>query len=635
MSGVQKRMEKMAEELEQMRRIKLFSPEHCRNILKMRKHYEYKIYASSKNKEDFLDYIEFEKELLNVVRLRRNSKRINEKMGDIEHKIINRIKELYEMVTQRYKEDVTLFLAQFKFCKQMNYDTCASVVVSNMVRNHTQSVEMWQVVARWFAYDKKDISSALKLICKGITFHKDSKVLYTEAIKMEIYNLLGGNLELKLDPEGLTDTQKLCIEKLQTYIKEIINHVKDYEYYIELLNYLGEYNFSCPVQDTIVKHLMMNYPNKAQTWNVIAQRDYKGLLNPMDKELPPNTTKTKLVKCIERYREGLTKVPPEEREQLWTFFLNCLIDCRQEHHGVAIHFKTSLLKEALEDAFKHGYLAEKHYIQWLDLVDDNGKLEILKRGVEQIPQSVELWKVYLRTQIVSDDRQGIEAVFRAGVEALQGKALPLWTGVIRYYLLSADDDTMEALYREGVRQPQEVSDVLKPEFVEWLAIAKGMRHAREEYLALARQQPYCKELHNTMSKLESTEIDFNFDAWENVHRLACEQFGKEDVDVWMNWIQYYMDFRRGSVSKAILQQIYMDAQNSLPEVLFLSFKDKVHLNSLIVASGVEAKLAEAIGVPHPFAPQILRCHSLQFAREGTKERSIIFDKSHCDDVSYD
>lgn len=189
---------------------------------------------------------------------------------------------------------------------------------------------------------------------------------------------------------------------------------------------------------------------------------------------------------------------------------------------------------------------------------------------------MEIWKVYLRTQILSDNKQGIDVVFKAGVKALQEKALPLWTGVIRYHLLASDDDTLEKLYKEGVRQPAEVSDSLKPEFIEWLAVAKGMRATREQYLLLANEKPYCKELHVTMSKLEATEIEFNFPSWDKVHELACAQFGEEDVDVWINRIQYYMDFKRGIVSKTELQQVYTDAQNSLPEMLFLTFKDKYY-----------------------------------------------------------
>lgn len=135
---------------------------------------------------------------------------------------------------------------------------------------------------------------------------------------------------------------------------------------------------------------------------------------------------------------------------------------------------------------------------------------------------------------------------------------------------------MENLYKQGIKQPQEISDILKPQFLEWLAVSKGMSYTRQIYLALAREEPYCKELHVTMSKLEATEIEYNFEAWDKVYELACEQFGKEDVDVWLSRIQYYIDFKPGTVSKADLHQIYMDAKNSLPEVLFLSFKDKYY-----------------------------------------------------------
>lgn len=242
----------------------------------MRKHYEHKIHATSKNKEDFLDYIEYEKGLLKTIRFRRSSLKIGEKMGDIEHKIMSRIKELYEMISQRYRDDTSLCLAYFKFCKVANYKNAAAVAISNMLKNHSHNAEIWQVAARWYAYDRKEISTALSLICKGLTMHKDSRLLYTEAIQLEIYNALDGNFQLKVNPEELTDSQKLCLEKLQTYIKEINNNINDCEYCIELLNYLVDYNFTTPVQNSLIEYLMINYSNRALTWNVLAQRDWKG-----------------------------------------------------------------------------------------------------------------------------------------------------------------------------------------------------------------------------------------------------------------------------------------------------------------------------------------------------------------------
>ncbi|KRT86027.1 hypothetical protein AMK59_2274, partial [Oryctes borbonicus] len=455
MSGIQRRIERICQETEQLRRI---TPKRYRDIVRMRRYYEHKISASSRNKQDFLDYIEYEKGILNSFC---PSKKPGDNASYIGNSICNRIKELYSMVTQRYRDDVSLALAHFDFSKQLKSESCTSVVINNMTKNYAHNVEIWQVAAKWYADTKKDLSQARRHLCKGLTFHKDSKVLYTEVIKLEMFCLTGGNLHVKLDKHALSDTQKLNIEKLQTYVKEIITHIKDYEYYIELLNYLSEHKATDEVQDTIIIYLMENFPNKAQTWNVIAQRDYKGLLNPMDKESPEKKTKPKLTKCINRYKEGLSKVPPEEKEQLWAFYLNLLIDCRQEDHTVASHFKITALREALDDAYNNGCLGEKHYLQWVDLVDEDRKIEILQRGIKQYPQSVELRKAYLRTQILADNKQGIEAVFRASVRALHAQALPLWTGVIRYHLLSSDDNTIEQLYREGVRQPLEVSDVLK------------------------------------------------------------------------------------------------------------------------------------------------------------------------------
>lgn len=81
-----------------------------------------------------MDYIEYEKVLLETTQLRRNSLKIGEKMGDIEHKMIKRIKELYETSLHRFKDDTMLWLAYFKFCKQVNYINAATVAISNLLK---------------------------------------------------------------------------------------------------------------------------------------------------------------------------------------------------------------------------------------------------------------------------------------------------------------------------------------------------------------------------------------------------------------------------------------------------------------------------------------------------------------------
>ncbi|KAJ8976645.1 hypothetical protein NQ317_011153 [Molorchus minor] len=118
---------------------------------------------------------------------------------------------------------------------------------------------------------------------------------------------------------------------------------------------------------------------------------------------------------------------------------------------------------------------------------------------------------------------------------LKEKSAPLWLATLRYHTLTSSNQVLELIYRDGVEQPKEVSDILKPEYIQWVALTKGIKQARKEYSILSRKEPYCKELHAAMFKLESLEMDQDVDEIQNIIKLASDQFGKEDVDLWLNY----------------------------------------------------------------------------------------------------
>ena len=76
---VEQRMEEMLGEVEQLERVELLTHQEVKELLKKRKGFEYKIQKRTKRKEDFLSYIQYETNLLTLIRIRRD-------MVDYKHK---------------------------------------------------------------------------------------------------------------------------------------------------------------------------------------------------------------------------------------------------------------------------------------------------------------------------------------------------------------------------------------------------------------------------------------------------------------------------------------------------------------------------------------------------------------------
>lgn len=206
-------------------------------------------------------------------------------------------------------------------------------------------------------------------------------------------------------------------------------------------------------------------------------------------------------------------------------------------------------------------------------------------GLTAAPASVELWKLRLRCAIIKDHVKEADKIFKQGILQLKEKSAPLWMMILRYHTFTSGNEVLDLIYKDGIKQPKEVSDILKPEYIEWLALCRGIKEARKTYNLLAQQKPYCKELHTAMFKIESLEMDQDVDEMENVLKLAWEQFGNEDIDVSINYIEFYLhnhkkfEDRKSSftVNDKILE-IYRNTEHRLEQgndlLLLSNFKEK-------------------------------------------------------------
>ena len=98
---VQKNLESMLTELEQMQRVGLLSQEETKMVMKKRKRFEYKLEKQTKIKEDILAYIQYECCLLDLIELRRDKIGYLHKKGEIDDAIARRINKLFRITEHR------------------------------------------------------------------------------------------------------------------------------------------------------------------------------------------------------------------------------------------------------------------------------------------------------------------------------------------------------------------------------------------------------------------------------------------------------------------------------------------------------------------------------------------------------
>lgn len=100
-------------------------------------------------------------------------------------------------------------------------------------------------------------------------------------------------------------------------------------------------------------------------------------------------------------------------------------------------------------------------------------------------------------------------------------------------------------------------------------------------------EPYCKDLHLTMAKIESLELNVDIDGWENVLLLAIRQFSN-DLDLWKTLIEFYIETSQLIEKKrpnfnlnAKLADIYHQANAAISHDELLAVKWKQELEEFI------------------------------------------------------
>lgn len=128
---VQLRLERMAEELEDLEKRGLFSRAELDSVVRHRREFEFRMKRPSPLKSDILAYIDYERNLDALRQLRRRKilgqmKRSKSRSRKWKKSIsdwagINRILQIYKMATLKFKGDLELWFKYLEFCREKKH----------------------------------------------------------------------------------------------------------------------------------------------------------------------------------------------------------------------------------------------------------------------------------------------------------------------------------------------------------------------------------------------------------------------------------------------------------------------------------------------------------------------------------
>lgn len=556
---VEKRCEDMIPQLEHMESIKLFDKNEIRGIAKKLKEYEYKIQRHTKTKEDYLKYIQYETDLLKLIKQRRSKFGIIQKTSDIDYAVTNKINHLYKEAIFKFQDDIRFWIAYIKFCKHVHFHNNVSHMLGKMLQVHQDKPKCWHIAAIWELEENKNKDTARQFLLRGLHIHPTSQLLFIDAFKLELDDASANDQKSENNgdnalPTETDDDMSIGIKRAYIIYQQASKRIRDIKFVIELLNITKDHNNTEKLQNKIVSNMIEEYTHEPLMWDTMARRELEGLIQPSFSDTAmqvDNSEQTSLrdriTSCNKVYQTAVKKIKTEE---MWSLYIDCLIEINQQARSLALpNFKRKLLKTALSQAHQAKKLKEKYYLHWINMLNAEKKdkttekkfEEILSIATETIPSSISLWHARLRYLFASGEEKEAEAVFLKATQILAEKSLPLWKMKILHVQAKCPEKT-EQVFQTALQAHPNIAQYIKIIYIEWLVLTKSIQAARKVYDNLCLQPPLVLELHKKMIELELMQPEISLKHVRKYNEMSTLQFGKNDISIWIDYITFEMKY---------------------------------------------------------------------------------------------
>uniref|UniRef100_A0A672QU59 UTP6 small subunit processome component n=1 Tax=Sinocyclocheilus grahami TaxID=75366 RepID=A0A672QU59_SINGR len=327
---VQQRLEDRIPALEQLERVGLFTNKEVKSMLKRSTALEYKLHRTVQSKDDFITYIQYEINVLELIKKRRARIGYHFKREEIEYPIIHRINHVFRRATTKWQEDVQLWLSQVAFNKKWGTKTQLSKVLSSMLAIHPDKPALWIMAAKCEMEDRNSSESARHLFLRALRFHPENKKVYQEYFRMELMHaekLRKQQQELeqaKIDGEYNFSPEILSGKLAEVVYRDAAQKIKGAEFILSLLQIAAIFDFTKELQDTILQELQSQYVDDCMMWDFMAKRelDAAGAPELQSAKGRASDTDRREERCCVVYEEALKSL---NTEAMWTCYVTfCL-----------------------------------------------------------------------------------------------------------------------------------------------------------------------------------------------------------------------------------------------------------------------------------------------------------------------
>ncbi|XP_051568036.1 U3 small nucleolar RNA-associated protein 6 homolog [Myxocyprinus asiaticus] len=547
---VQQRIEDRIPALEQLERVGLFTNKEVKSMLKRSTALEYKLHRAVQSKVDFIAYIQYEINVLELIKKRRSRIGYHYKREEIEFPIIHRINNVFRRASTKWQEDVQLWLSQVAFNKKWGTKTQLSKVLSSMLAIHPDKPAVWIMAAKCEMEDRNSSESARHLFLRALRFHPENKKVYQEYFRMELMHaekLRKQQQELeqaKIDVREYEFSPEILSGKLAEVVyRDATQKIKGAEFVLSLLQIAAIFDFTKELQDTILHELQSQYHDDCLMWDFMAKRELDSAVAPELQSARGRASDTdrREERCCVVYEEALKSL---NTEAMWTCYVTfCLERCKRKTNVTELKEKRNeRLLRVLQSAHDAELLQETFYKSWLQVLllsgDTASATQIAITATQHFSQSVEMWSLSLQTLSHLESAEAGHLFQEALKHVNPKETLPIWQLQADWSMTSQTPEETEAFFQKGIFSPvPAVSSAMKEKYLEWSYKTGGYKRARKTFTSLHEHRPFTKLFFMKMIQFEKEQETPKMSNLRDYYERALREFGSSDEDLWMDYIK--------------------------------------------------------------------------------------------------
>uniref|UniRef100_A0A673CSG4 UTP6 small subunit processome component n=1 Tax=Sphaeramia orbicularis TaxID=375764 RepID=A0A673CSG4_9TELE len=511
---VQQRIEDRIPELEQLERVGLFTKKEVKSIIKRATALEYKLHRLIVNKEDFIAYIQYEINILELIKKRRAVS-------------VSQLKWNTSLTCVVFhQDDVQLWLSHVAFCKKWGTKGQISKVFSTMLAIHPDKPALWIMAAKSELEDRDSSESARHLFLRALRFHPNNKKVYQEYFRMELLHcekLRKQKQELERAAMDLFSPEILSGKLVEVVYRDATGKIKEAAFVISLLNIAAIFDFTKQLQDSILQDLQTNYTEDSVTWDFMAKRELDApgageeLQSAKGRASDINRREER---CCQVYEEGVKSL---NTESMWTCYVAFCLERQKRKTNVQElkEQRQERLLGVLHRAHDGSLLKEDYYKNWILLSsgDAEGAASVAMAATQRYSQSVSVWSLSLQTliQLGSAD----VALCFAPLNEKASQTVCLLVCAQRGLLSAVPAVAME----------------MKAAYLDWSHTTGGYKKARKTFTSLQEIRPLPKSFFIRMIEIEKQQETPKMNNLRDYYERALQEFGSSDDDLWLAYIQ--------------------------------------------------------------------------------------------------